>query len=138
MTEEVAIVEVFLDSEADGYEAFEYEGIDEAVAGIRRLWLKCNAIGDGIERTIGVMVNPEDDEDDEWDGRCVACGDPVCADAARLGDWCGAHCPECYKRLYAKCEECGDEVHKNDPDAVKQASGGWLCWLHADKVDAGA
>jgi hypothetical protein len=42
-----------------------------------------------------------------------------------------AHCPNCYKRLYAECEECGDEVHNHDADAAEQASGGWLCWFHA-------
>ena len=133
MSEKVNCIHVFLESEEFGHETFTYANIDQAVGGIRRLWGRCNAMGDGIERRIGLVATPAEDESRK--GQCAGCGSPVETDDAEL-DMCGiAHCADCYTRLFAECKECGGEVPKNEPTSQELASGEWLCWVHADEMD---
>jgi len=61
------MVTVRMSSEVFGNEEFEYEDMDQAVDGIRRLVEKAESLGDGIERVIGVVVNAGDGDGDEND-----------------------------------------------------------------------
>lgn len=59
------MVTVRMSSEAYGNEEFEYEDMDQALAGIRRLVAEAESAGDGVERVIGVVVNAGDCGGDE-------------------------------------------------------------------------
>jgi hypothetical protein len=61
------MVTVRMSSEVFGNEEFEYEDMDQAVDGIRRLVEKAESLGDGIERVIGVVVNAGDGDGNEND-----------------------------------------------------------------------
>jgi len=61
------MVTVRMSSEAYGSEEFEYEDMDQALAGIRRLAAEAESAGDGVERVIGVVVNAGDCDGDEDD-----------------------------------------------------------------------
>lgn len=49
---------VFMESDVYGYETFKCTNIDGAVTLIKQLWLSCITPNDGIERRIGVIINP--------------------------------------------------------------------------------
>jgi hypothetical protein len=51
-------------SEVFGNENFEYDDVDQALAGIQRLVEQAKATGDGIERLVGIVVNAETGEDE--------------------------------------------------------------------------
>lgn len=61
------MVTVRMASEVFGSEEFEYDDMDQAVDGIRRLVADAEAQGDGVERVIGVVVNAGDCDGDEDD-----------------------------------------------------------------------
>jgi hypothetical protein len=65
--QEQNMVTVRMSSEVFGNEEFEYEDMDQAVDGIRRLVEKAESLGDGIERVIGVVVNAGDGDGNEND-----------------------------------------------------------------------
>ena len=52
----------FMRSDEFGYEEFHYDTLDQAVAGIGRLYQA--AQGDGVEREIGLKVNQSTDDED--------------------------------------------------------------------------
>jgi len=54
-------------SEVFGSEEFEYDDMDQAFDGIRRLVANAESAGDGVERVIGVVVNVGDGDGDEDD-----------------------------------------------------------------------
>jgi hypothetical protein len=58
---------VRMTSEVFGSEEFEYDDLDQALDGIRRLVVEAEALGDGVERVIGVVVNAGDGDGDEND-----------------------------------------------------------------------
>jgi len=65
MPDDMVIVRMV--SEEFGVEQFEYDTTASALAGIKRLVAEAEAQGDGVERLIGIVVNPETDDDDEDD-----------------------------------------------------------------------
>lgn len=52
---------VVMTSEEYGNERFEYDTLDEAVEGIRRLHAEVLRVNDGIYRVIGIEINREED-----------------------------------------------------------------------------
>jgi hypothetical protein len=51
--------EVIMQSDDFGRESFQYGTIEEALAGIRRLYESATAQSDGVERIIGLRINGE-------------------------------------------------------------------------------
>ena len=50
-------------SEPFGSEQFEYDDLDQALDGIRRLVGEAKSLDDNIERVVGVVVNPVEEDD---------------------------------------------------------------------------
>ena len=50
-------ITVTLQSELFGNEYFYYDTLDDALEGIKRLYINVDARDDGIERIIGIVVN---------------------------------------------------------------------------------
>ena len=66
--------QVVMASERYGNEYFKYETLDDALAGIKRLWEKVEAEQDGVGRVIGLVFGAPDahvvvdEEEGESDG----------------------------------------------------------------------
>ena len=61
------VYRVDLTSDLYGLDTYEYDTLDEAIEGIKRLWVSCNEeyLVDGEMRWISLVVGDEDDEEDE-------------------------------------------------------------------------
>jgi len=59
----MSMLTVFMGSDEFGYEEFHYDTLDEALDGIARLYEA--ALGDGVEREIGIQVNLSTEDESE-------------------------------------------------------------------------
>ena len=50
---------VVVQSEVFGTDVFHYDTVDEALEGIRKLYVDVLELNDGVERVIGILVNEE-------------------------------------------------------------------------------